>query len=905
MPKPLVIVESPAKARTIAAFLGSDFLVESSVGHIRDLPRKATEIPKMYKDEPWARLGVNVNDGFKPVYVVPSEKKETVKKLKALLKDASEVYLATDEDREGEAIAWHLLETLAPKVPVKRMVFHEITRDAINEAIEHCRDLDRTMVDAQEARRVLDRLYGWEVSEVLWKKVMPKLSAGRVQSVATRLVVERERARMAFHSGEWWDIEGRFDAAGQGFTAGLASLDGRRLASGKDFGADSGEVAVDSEVVLLNETSARALADRLQGRPVTVMSVDKRDYRQSPYPPFITSTLQQEAGRKLRFTSARAMAVAQRLYERGYITYMRTDSTNLSEQAVVAARTQIASLYGSDYVPAQPRTFQKKVKNAQEAHEAIRPAGNEFRLPEAVRGELDGDEFRLYDLVWKRTVACQMADARGQRVQVRLGATTAVGEDAIFNASGKTIEFPGYLRAYVEGSDDPDAELEDREIILPTMTQGQTVECTDLDVNGHTTQPPARFTEASLVKELEARGIGRPSTYASVIQTIQDRGYVWKKGSAMVPSWTAFAVVALLEQHFTTLVDYDFTARMEEDLDSIARGETEAAPWLSAFYFGEGPKGKETGGLHQLVEERLPEIDARALSSIPLGEDDTGRPVVLRVGRYGPYVQRADQTGPVPEDLAPDELTVALAIELIERQNAPDKELGNDPETGLAIIAKDGRYGPYVQLGQQVEGSKKKPKTGSLFRSMTLDTLTLDDALRLLSLPRTVGPDADGVAIQAMNGRFGPYLKRGDDTRSLDSEDQIFSVSLDEALALLAQPKRRGRVAEPLGTLGPHPDSGAEVKLMPGRYGPYVTDGTTNASIPKGRDPATVTLDDAAEMLRARAAAGPAPARPAARRSRAGGAGAASRVPSPGTARTVKAGARKAGKAGKAKKKPA
>jgi DNA topoisomerase-1 len=874
VPKPLVIVESPAKARTIASFLGQDFLVESSVGHIRDLPSKAQEIPKAFKDEPWARLGVNVNDDFKPLYIVVPRQKDQVKKLKTMLKDASELYLATDEDREGESIAWHLMETLSPRVPVKRMVFHEITREAIQAAIEHTRELDRKLVDAQEARRILDRLYGWEVSEVLWKKVSPRLSAGRVQSVATRLVVERERARMAFRSGTWWDVVGTFQAHGARFDADLVQIDGRRLASGRDFDAATGRVADDAEVVTLDEPAARGLATRLEGRPFTVASVESRDYRTSPQAPFITSTLQQEAGRKLRYSSARAMAVAQRLYERGYITYMRTDSTNLSEQAVRAARDQITRLYGAEYVHPQIRTYVKKVKNAQEAHEAIRPAGDSFRLPEDVRRELDDDEFRLYDLVWKRTVACQMADARGQRVQVRLAASTGQ-EDVTFQASGRTIEFPGYLRAYVEGTDDPDAELEDREVVLPGMASGEAVDVLDLRPDGHTTQPPARYTEASLVKELEARGIGRPSTYASVIQTIQDRGYVWKKGTALVPSWVAFAVVRLLEEHFGDLVDYEFTARMEEDLDAIARGETEATPWLSVFYFGheggeradadgadrrdgDGDRGVDREGLHQLVEEQLPTIDARSLNSIPLGEDPaTGLPVVLRVGRYGPYVQRGDQTGAVPDDLAPDELTVEVAVGLVERQNAPDQVLGHDPESGLPIIAKDGRYGPYVQLGEQVEGEKRRPRTASLFRSMSLESVTVEDALRLLSLPRTVGADADGTPIVAANGRFGPYLKKGDDTRSLESEEQLFTVTLAEAQALFAQPKRRGRGPRELAQLGPSPETGGTVTMFEGRYGPYVTDGATNASLPRGKDPATVTLDEALGLLRARAAAGP------------------------------------------------
>jgi DNA topoisomerase-1 len=850
-----VIVESPAKAKTIAGFLGRDYVVESSIGHIRDLPRNAKEVPAAYKDAAWAkRLAVDVDNDFRPLYVVPAEKRQQVSKLKQVLKDASELYLATDEDREGESIAWHLLEVLNPQVPVRRMVFHEITRAAIDDAIQNSRDLDRRLVDAQEARRILDRLVGWDVSEVLWKKVMPKLSAGRVQSVATRLVVERERARRAFRSGEYWDLEGEFEAHEMAFAAGLTSIDGNRLATGKDFDPATGEIATTgAAVVLLDETGARGLADRLAGAAFSVSSLESRDYRQSPYPPFITSTLQQEAARKLRFSAARTMQVAQRLYERGYITYMRTDSTTLSEQAITAARAQARQLYGDAYVPAQPRHYQRKVKNAQEAHEAIRPSGEEFRTTDEVAGELDGDERRVYDLVWKRTVSSQMADARGKRVALRLGATSSTDEEVIFSASGRTIEFPGFLRAYVEGSDDPDAELEDREVNLPPVASGDSVDARAVTPQSHATQPPARYTEATLVKELEARGIGRPSTYASILQTIQERGYVWRKGTALVPSWTAFAVVQLLEGHFGHLVDYDFTARMEEDLDDIARGERESVPWLRSFYFGNGQVGLKT-----LVEEHAPTIDAREVNSIPVGSDADGNLVVARVGRYGPYLQRGDDTAPLPEDLPPDELTVELALDLLARGRPEGREVGLDPVSGLPIVARDGRYGPYVQLGEQEEGSKKRPPTASLFKSMTVDTVTLDDALRLLSLPREVGVDDAGVPITAQNGRFGPYIKRGGDSRSLTSEDEIFAVTLEQAKELLAQPKRGARsAAAPLAELGPDPESGAPIRLMSGRFGPYVTDGTVNASLRKGMDPAELTLGDAVAMLQAKRAQGP------------------------------------------------
>jgi DNA topoisomerase-1 len=865
--KPLVIVESPAKAKTIAGFLGSGYAVESSIGHIRDLPRSAKEVPAAYKAEPWAkRWGVDVDNDFKPLYVVPAEKRPQVAKLKTLLKDASEVYLATDEDREGESIAWHLQEVLSPRVPVKRMVFHEITRAAIEEAVANSRELNRKLVDAQEARRILDRLVGWDVSEVLWKKVMPGLSAGRVQSVATRLVVERERARMAFHSGEYWDLEATFEAKGTRFGGTLVALDGRRLATGKDFDPLTGQLttAAATAAVHLDEAGARGLAEGLTGADFSVTSVESKDWKQSPHPPFMTSTLQQEAGRKLRYGAARTMSLAQKLYERGYITYMRTDSTSLSEQAVSAARAEIQERYGADQMPAHPRRYERKVKNAQEAHEAIRPAGDRFRAPEDVARELDSDEARLYDLIWKRCVASQMADARGRRVSVRISARSSVPGaggvpqepvEATFSSTGRTITFAGFLRAYVEGSDDPQAELEDKEVRLPDLAQGEPVVCADLEAADHFTQSPSRYTEAGLVGELEARGIGRPSTYASVIQTIQERGYVWKKGSALVPSWTAFSVVRLLEEHFDKLVDYEFTARMEEDLDDIARGQRESVPWLRQFYFGNG-----SVGLRTMVEERLPNIDARSINTIPVGVDAEGREIVVRVGRYGPYLSRGEATAPVPQGVAPDELTMELAAELLERGPEEGRVLGQDPESGLPVTVRDGRYGPYVQLGEPEAGSKAKPKRASLFKTMQPDTVTLEEALLLLSLPRVVGVDEDGTEIIASPGRFGPYLKKGEETRSLSSEDQLLTVTLEAAKAIFAQPKRgRGRAApEPLAELGPHPDTGGTIKLLAGRYGPYVTDGTTNASLPKGADPAAFTAGEAVALLRARAEAGPA-----------------------------------------------
>ena len=845
MSKNLVIVESPAKARTIARILGSGYVVESSIGHIRDLPPSADEIPAAYKGERWARLGVDVDNDFKPLYIVPKSKKQQVKKLKQLLKSADEVYLATDEDREGESIAWHLLEVLSPTVPVRRMVFHEITPQAVERAVENPRDLDRRLVDAQEGRRILDRLYGYEVSPVLWKKVLPGLSAGRVQSVATRLVVERERGRIRFRSASYWDLEGTFTAEGSSFTARLISVDDRRIATGKDFD-ESGRVKKEN-ILVMDESGARGLAQRLESVDFAVTRTEEKPYKRSPAAPFITSTLQQEAGRKLGFTSKRTMAAAQRLYENGYITYMRTDSITLSAEAISAARTLAARLYGDDYVPDKPRAYSRKVRNAQEAHEAIRPAGESFRMPDQVAREVDsGDEARLYDLIWKRTVASQMADARGRTVQVRIGATSRDGEQVEFATSGRVITFPGFLKAYVEGADDPEAELEDREIVLPDLSDGQAVEVRALEPQGHSTQPPARYTEASLVKELEERGIGRPSTYASIIGTIQDRGYVWKKGSALVPSWTAFSVVGLLEQHFSRLVDYDFTARMEDDLDEIATGEEETVPWLHRFYFGNG-----NVGLHALVNDHLDQIDPREVNSIPIGDD-----IVVRVGRYGPYLQRGEDTASLPEDLPPDELNLEKAVELLEAPSG-DRALGEDPESGRPVLLRTGRYGPYVQLGEAVEGGEK-PATASLFKSMDPENVLLQEALKLLSLPRVVGTDpSDGQEILALNGRYGPYIKKGSDTRSLEREEQLFELSLDEALGLLAQPKTRTRGATTLKEFGDDPSTGAPMVLKRGRYGPYITDGTTNASLPRGEDPDEITPERAAELLAEKRAKGP------------------------------------------------
>ena len=884
----LVIVESPAKARKIASYLGSDYVVQSSRGHIRDLPRGAADVPAKYKGEAWARLGVDVDHAFEPLYIITPDKRATVTELRNALKGADELYLATDEDREGEAIAWHLVETLKPTVPVRRMVFHEITEPAILAAAAQPRDIDHDLVDAQETRRILDRLYGYEVSPVLWRKVMPKLSAGRVQSVATRIIVRRERERMAFVPASYWDLAATLDAGAEAaprtFGARLVDVDGHRVATGRDFSADGTLKRADADLLVIDEAYAGRLAEALAAAPLTVARVEEKPYTRRPYPPFMTSTLQQEAGRKLRFSAERTMRTAQRLYENGYITYMRTDSTMLSETAIAAARAQARELYGERFLHEGPRQYTRKVKNAQEAHEAIRPAGESFATPGALAGALDTDEFRLYELIWQRTIASQMADARGTTMSVRITGSAGTGEQCTFAASGRTITFPGFLKAYVETVDEEaGGEADDAERRLPQLTEGQRVIATELVPEGHTTTPPPRYTEASLVKALEELGIGRPSTYASIINTIQDRGYVWKRGSALVPSWVAFAVVGLLERHFGCLVDYDFTAAMEDALDSIASGARQRTDWLTGFYFGSPAggspgAGKEDGamsvarfgGLKKLVGANLEEIDAREINSIPLFTDDAGHEVVVRVGRYGAYLERIvdgeQQRANLPDDLPPDELTPEIAEKLFATP-AEGRVLGTDPVTGHEIVAKEGRYGPYVTEVLPDEGSAKKakPRTGSLFKSMSLDTVTLDDALRLLSLPRIVGVDPDnGQEITAQNGRYGPYLKKGTDSRSLADEQQIFTITLDEARKIYAEPKRRGRQATakpPLRELGPDPVTGKPMIVKEGRFGPYVTDGEgVNASLRKGDGVESLTDERAAELLadkraKARAAA--------------------------------------------------
>jgi DNA topoisomerase-1 len=871
--KRLVIVESPAKARTIKGYLGDDFVVESSVGHIRDLPERAADIPEEYKKEKWARLGVDIERDFAPLYIVDPEKKQKVNELKKLLRSSDELLLATDEDREGEAIAWHLLEVLKPKVPVRRMVFHEITKEAISRALDETREIDGRLVDAQETRRILDRLYGYEVSPVLWKKITRGLSAGRVQSVATRLVVERERERMKFRAAVWWDIEATFAALeataaeppapggvtgsaaptqGESFQARLVAVDGRRVALGRDFGNDGG--LRNPDALQLDEDAARGLASRLEHASFSVSRVEQKPYSRRPSAPFMTSTLQQEASRKLRYSAQTTMRIAQRLYENGYITYMRTDSTTLSESALAAARAQARELYGAEYVPDGPRRYERKVKNAQEAHEAIRPAGDTFRTPKDVSRELNRDELALYELIWMRTIASQMKDAAGQTVSMRIAGTSSQGERAEFGTSGTVITFRGFLAAYEEGRDADDSEDDERR--LPNLAEGDAVELVKLEPQGHETNPPPRYTEATLVRTLEELGIGRPSTYASIIGTILDRGYVFKKGTALVPSFLAFSVVNLLEEHFARLVDYGFTASMEDDLDRIASGEQDRLEWLRRFYFGED--GDE--GLQELVSD-LGAIDAREINSIELGDG-----IVLRVGRYGPYLERDGQRANVPADVVPDELTIEKAEELLA-QPSGDRPLGVDPETGREIVVRTGRYGPYV-TEVIAEDSKEKPRTASLFKSMSPDTITLEQAVQLLSLPRIVGVE-DGEEVTARNGRYGPYVQKGKESRSLESEEQIFTVTLDEALALLAQPRqRRGQrqASTPLKEIGADPVSGKPIVVKSGRFGPYVTDGETNASLRSSDDPEAITLDRAIELLADRRARGPAKKRAPSRR---------------------------------------
>lgn len=854
----LVIVESPAKARTISKFLGSGYTVEASIGHVRDLPQGAKQIPAEFKGEDWAYLGVNVNQDFDPIYIIPPGKTAQVRKLKGLLKDAKELYLATDEDREGEAISWHLRELLKPKVPVHRLVFHEITKEAIQDALAHPRSIDDDLVKAQEARRIIDRLYGYEVSPLLWRKVRPKLSAGRVQSVAVRLIVERERLRMAFRSATYWDLLGTFGKqSGEQFAAELVSVDNRKIPTGKDFDPATGKLK-DPSLLLLDEPAADRLKERLTKAQFRVASLDDKPFTSKPSPPFTTSTLQQEANRKLGFTAKRTMQVAQSLYETGHITYMRTDSTNLAKVAIEAARDLVGSQYGADYLTPEPRVYQTKVKNAQEAHEAIRPAGHPFAFPEELRGELNHDEFRIYDLIWKRTVASQMADARGRRITI-----TVEGDGAVFQVGGKTIDFAGYLRAYVEGSDDPQGELDEQDTVLPNVEVGESLAIHQLDTKSHTTQPPARFSEASLTRSLEEMGIGRPSTYASIIDTILAREYVFKKGNALVPTWVAFSVAQLLTDHLPNLVDYKFTAQMEDDLDAISRGESGHIAYLHGFYFGNGKPG-----LKQLLANKSEEIDARDIGRILIGTPEGGEPIFVRVGRYGPFLEQGERRGSLRDETPPDELTIERSLEILAQAAQSEEPLGHCPETGKPVYLKVGRFGPYVQRGSQED--EEKPKNASLLKGMKPEDVTLEVALRLLSLPREVGIDPKtSLPIVAHNGRFGPYIKSGEETRSLPAGLSPIDVSLEQALEFLAQPKaaRRGFGAprEPIKVFDESPITGQKIQLLEGRYGLYLNDGTTNASLPKGMAPDAVTKEQALELLATRAALGP-PKKKASRR---------------------------------------
>lgn len=858
--KKLVIVESPAKARTISGYLGADFQVEASVGHIRDLPQPSA-LPDKLKQSGYKKFAVDVDDNFKPYYVVNPDKKKTVAGLRKDLAQAEELYLATDEDREGEAIAWHLLEVLKPKVPVKRMVFHEITREAIDRALENTRDIDTDLVEAQETRRILDRLYGYEVSPILWRKVARHLSAGRVQSVATRLVVQRERERIAFIPASYFDLNATFSADGEDFNARALEMDGVRFAVGRDFD-DHGQLK--RQATVMDEKLWEKLAAALENQPrCQVTSVESKPYTRRPAPPFTTSTLQQEAGRKLRMSSRQTMALAQYLYENGYITYMRTDSTALSSQAISAARRQATDLYGADAVPEKPRFYAKKAKGAQEAHEAIRPAGDNFRTPNQVRSALSAQQAALYELIWKRTLASQMNDARGTTDTVRVSAqikTEGEAHELVFTASGTVITFRGFLAAYEEGKDKSRYASTDSSTALPKLSEGQTVAFSEVDREkaAHVTSPPPRYTEASLVKTLEEKGVGRPSTYASTIGVIIERGYVHRAGQALVPSWQAFSVVRLLEENLASLVDYDFTATMEGDLDQIAAGERDGKELLAHFYFGGGTGGEFWArGLKDTVEG-LGDIDARALNSIEVLPG-----VNVRVGRYGPYLEDAEgKRASVPEELAPDELDAEKVKELFTISADTGRELGKDPDNGNVILVKNGRYGPYFTEVLPEDAPKgTKPRTASLFKTMSIETASLDDALKLLSLPRVVGKDPEsGTEITAQNGRYGPYLKKGTDSRSLETEDQIFSITLEQALAIYAQPKtRRGRTAKPpLKELGTDPNSGKPVVIKDGRFGPYITDGTTNVTVPRASTIEDIDADQAYTLLAEKRAKGPA-----------------------------------------------
>jgi DNA topoisomerase-1 len=855
MSKRLVIVESPTKARTIEKFLSKDYEVLASYGHVRDLPNNAAEIPTDVKKQKWARLGVNVDDNFNPLYIIPSDKEKRVNELKRAVKNASEVYLATDEDREGESISWHLLSVLQPKVPVKRLVFHEITKKAIEESLESARTIDENLVKAQETRRIIDRLYGYSVSPLLWKKMVPRLSAGRVQSVAIRLLVQRERERARFHSADYWDLKALFTAQSDPtvpFEAELTHVGDKRVALGKDFDPDTGRLIQKPDVILLDEAAAQSLLEKLKRAQPTVREIESKPFTQRPYPPFTTSTLQQEANRKLGFGAKRTMAVAQQLYENGFITYMRTDSTSLSEEALVASRSLIAREFGKEYLSEAPRIYKTKVKNAQEAHEAIRPAGVEFTHPSVIKDRLGLEAVRLYELIWKRMLACQMKDAEGTRVSVSIAVDVAT-----FRASGKTISFPGFLRAYVEGSDDPEADLAEQERNLPPLKQGDAVTADQYNILKHTTQPPARYTEGSLIKELERLGIGRPSTWATIVDVVLSRDYAFKKGSALVPSFLAIGVTGLLEGYFSHLVDFEFTAKLEDDLDAISRGELDNLEKLRGFYFGDDEALK---GLKDLVTEGEEKIDPREVCGIRLGTDSQGRNVEVRIGRYGPFLSNGETRASIPDTVAFDELNAERAEALLAEAQKGPEALGKDPATDLAVYLKKGRFGPYVQLGEMVEGGDK-PKMASLLPGMSPESVTLDVALQLLQFPKHLGVNPENsTEVLVANGRFGPYVKCGSESRSIPADESPLTLTFERALELLKTPRTRGRASsqpKTLKELGKHPDSQAAIQLKSGRYGPYVTDGTTNASLAQGADPEALTLDEAVALLRARAEKGP------------------------------------------------
>lgn len=851
--KALVIVESPTKANTIKKFLGKDYTVIASMGHVRDLPNSASEIPLKYKKEAWARIGVNTEKNFEPLYVIPKTKKDHVKKLKDALKGVDILYLATDEDREGESISWHVLEILQPKVPVKRLVFHEITKEAIKESLINAREIDENLVHAQETRRIIDRLFGYEVSPLLWKKMLPRLSAGRVQSVACKLLVEREKARIAFVSANYWTLKANFlnkDSAS--FEAELAYVGERRVASGKDFDPDTGKLKNADKVALLSEKDAKQLKEKVLNSTPTVSSVEEKPFTSKPPAPFVTSTLQQEGNRKLRLSARHTMSVAQKLYENGFITYMRTDSTTLSGQALTAARTLIAEDFGAEYLPAAPRVYTTKVKNAQEAHEAIRPAGERFTPMEEVKEKLGPEAFKLYEMIWKRTVASQMKDAEGTYINVQIDCA-----EAKFRSSGKTISFPGYLRAYVEGSDDPEADLADQEKVLPKLSEKEQVKTKDLEALERNTQAPARYTEGSLIKELERLGIGRPSTWASIVELVLSRSYVFKKGTALVPTFTAFGVVNLLESNFEKLLSYEFTAKLEDDLDAIARGEEENVAYLRNFYFGNSAHP----GLKDLVKKGEQEIDPRIVCGIAIGKTEDGKDLEVRIGRYGPFLSNGEQRASLHDELPPDEITVEEAVKILETANKAPEALGADPETGLNIFLKNGRFGPYVQRGTKEELGEEKPKMASLLSGKDPSTVDLAYALQVLSLPRKLGQHAElKEEITAANGRFGPYIKCGSETRSIPMDQMSpIDITFEQAVALLKEPKKRGRGAgsaarSELKVVGKHPVSEKEIKVLSGRYGHYVSDGEINASLRKDMKPETITIEEAVNLLEERAA---------------------------------------------------